>query len=142
MSDQLTIGELAKLAGVTTKTIRYYEKIDLLPPAERGDNRYRYYEEIHLHQLKFIRRAQKLGLTLTEIGDLIGLARDVRCNELRSSLDQIFARKIREYQLKITALKTFRRHLHTEEGACVCQAFVPDCGCLPEPEPETIQTVN
>lgn len=142
MNEQLTIGKLARQAGVTTKTVRYYEKIGLLEPATRGDNSYRYYDENHVYQLKFIRRAQKLGLTLAEIGNLMDMARDVRCNELRSTLDDIFARKIREFQLKITALKTFRQHLQAEEGACVCQTFVPDCGCLPEPEPETAELLQ
>lgn len=136
MDGQLTIGKLAKQAGVTTKAIRHYEKIGLLPPVKRGDNRYRYYDENHIYQLRFIRRAQKLGLTLTEIGELMDLARDVRCNELRASLDKIFSRKIREYKLKIAALQTFRNHLQVEEGACVCHSFVPDCGCLPESGPE------
>ncbi|MGH2543408.1 MAG: MerR family DNA-binding transcriptional regulator [Ardenticatenaceae bacterium] len=43
MDDQLTIGELAKRTRVTTKTVRYYEKIGLLVPVARGDNQYRYY---------------------------------------------------------------------------------------------------
>lgn len=141
MEDLLTIGELAKQAGVTTKTVRHYENIGLLLPAERGDNQYRYYKESHVHQLRFIRRAQSLGLTLTEIGELMHLAREVRCNELRSTLDDLFARKIREYELKIAALRTFRQHLQMEEDSCACQAFVPDCACLPAPTEALAETL-
>jgi len=128
---RLTIGELARRAHTTAKTIRYYERIGLLPPAERGDNLYRYYGESQVHQLRFIRRAQRLGLTLAEIEHLMGLARDVRCNDLRTTLDDFFTRKIREYELKIAALQTLQRKLQPEGDACDCQAFVPDCACLP-----------
>jgi len=131
VSDHLTIGELAKLSGTTAKTIRYYERIGLLQPAKRGDNSYRYYSDSQVQQLRFIRRTQALGLTLAEIGELMELAREVRCNELRAALDNLFARKIREYELKVAALKTLRRGLQPEEHACACQAFVPDCDCLP-----------
>lgn len=62
------------------------------------------------------------------------LARDARCNDLRIKLDDLFAQKIREYELKIAALQTFRRHVQPEEGVCVCQSFVPNCACLPTPE--------
>lgn len=128
---RLTIGELAKQAGTTTKTVRYYERIGLLLPREQGDNQYRYYGAEQVAQLRFIRRAQTMGLSLSEIGQLMSLAREVRCNELRAALDELFARKIRDYELKIAALKTLRRSLQPEEHSCACQAFMPDCGCLP-----------
>ncbi len=131
MNGHLTIGDLAQLAYTTTKTVRYYERIGLLPSAERGENGYRYYDESQVHQLRFIRRAQRLGLTLTEIGQLMGMARHARCNELRTKLDDLFTHKIREYELKIAALRTLQSKLQPEEDACACRAFVPDCGCLP-----------
>jgi MerR family transcriptional regulator, copper efflux regulator len=127
----MKIGELAALAGTTPKAVRYYEALRLLRPPERGDNRYRYYDEVHLQQLRFIRRAQRLGLTLTEIGQLMDLARLAQCNDLRTALDELFACKIRDHELKIAALKTLRRELQPEQGACACHSFVPDCGCLP-----------
>ena len=131
----MIIGELARLAGTTPKAVRYYERLGLLSAATRGDNRYRYYEESHLHQLRFIRRAQRLGLSLAEISLLMELARQARCNELRSTLDELFARKIREYELRLSALRTLRLELQPEEGACACKSFVPDCECLPTTVP-------
>ena len=131
MGQLLTIGELARAAGTTTKTIRYYERIGLLLPVDQGDNRYRYYDEAQIPQLRFIRRAQGLGLSLAEIGRLMSLAREVKCNELRAALDDLFARKIRDYELKIAALRTLRRGIQPEEHTCACRAFVPDCACLP-----------
>lgn len=131
MGQRLTIGELANQGGTTTKTLRYYERIGLLLPAEQGANGYRYYDEHQIPQLRFIRRAQTLGLTLHEISQLMSLARDVRCNELRAALDELFAHKIREYELKIAALKTLQQSLQPEEHTCACAAFMPDCACLP-----------
>lgn len=137
MDQRLTIGELARASGVTVKTIRHYEKIGLLLPAERGANGYRYYDESQAYQLRFIRRTQRLGLTLGEIGELMAHAREARCNALRRALDQLFAQKIREYELRLAALRTFQRQLEVEGSACACRAFVPDCDCLPsEPAPE------
>jgi MerR family transcriptional regulator, copper efflux regulator len=129
----VTIGDLARTAGTTPKTIRYYEQLGLLRPPARGENRYRYYDDAHVQQLRFIRRAQRLGLFLGEIGQLMELARQARCNELRSALDDLFDRKIREYELKASALKTLQRELRPEEGDCACRSFVPDCECLPSP---------
>lgn len=133
MGQRLTIGELARRVGTTTKTIRHYERIGLMLPVEQGDNRYRYYDQSQVAQLRFIRRAQSLGLTLSEVGQLMTLARDVKCNALRSALEDLFSRKIRDYELKIAALKTLQRSLRPEEHGCACQAFVPDCACLPAP---------
>ncbi|GAC1638149.1 MAG: Cu(I)-responsive transcriptional regulator [Herpetosiphon sp.] len=131
MTPHLTIGQLAKQTGTTTKTIRYYETLGLLVPTVHAENRYRYYEESHVPQLRFIRRAQKLGLTLSEISQLMSMAREARCNELRTALDDMFARKIREHELQIAALRTLQRNMQPEVSPCACQSFVPNCSCLP-----------
>jgi DNA-binding transcriptional MerR regulator len=136
--DKLTVGQLAKQARTTPKTVRYYERIGLLLPAARGANQYRYYDDVHVRQLRFIRRAQRLGLTLAEIGQLVKLAQDARCTDVRASLDELLTHKIREYELRIAALQTLRRHIQpTEgEGCVVCQAaFGNSCACLPSPTP-------
>lgn len=63
----MKIGELAARTGQTTETIRYYEKIGLLLPAERLDNNYRVYSHTHVKQLDFIRRCRTLGISIDEI---------------------------------------------------------------------------
>ncbi len=131
MGRWLTVGELAKRTGTTPKTVRYYEQIGLLSPARRGANGYRYFEESQIEPLRFIRRAERLGLTLAEIGQLMELARNSRCNELRDSLEQLFDRRIREYELKLAALRTLKLSLHPEDESCDCRSFVPNCDCLP-----------
>ena len=57
----LKIGALAKLSGATTKTIRYYELLGLLPKPERTDSGYRLYDEKDVERLSFIRKAKNLG---------------------------------------------------------------------------------
>ena len=69
----MRIGELSTLAGVPTKTIRYYEEIGILPPAERAENGYRTYRPEDAGRLGFIKDAQATGLTLDEIAEILDL---------------------------------------------------------------------
>lgn len=69
----MRIGELADSTGTTTKTIRYYEQIGLLPEPDRDINDYRNYSEEAVDRLEFIRDAQATGLTLTEIASILDL---------------------------------------------------------------------
>lgn len=71
-----TIGAVAKRAGVGIDTIRYYEREGLLPRPQRRASGYRSYGDDAVAQLRFIRRAKKLGFTLEEIRDLLSLSRD------------------------------------------------------------------
>lgn len=70
----LTIGALAKAAGVTTPTIRYYEEIGLLPPAERSVSGQRTYEDSDLERLTFIRRCRDFGFSIEQVKLLSGLS--------------------------------------------------------------------
>lgn len=69
----MRIGELAQQSGVSTKTIRYYEDIGLVPPAPRLGSGYRDYEASMLDRLAFIRAAQAVGLSLGEIRGIVAL---------------------------------------------------------------------
>ena len=66
----MSIGELARRAGVTTRTVRYYEELGLMHGEPRAPNGYRTYTERHLYGLRLIRRAKLLGLSLAEIKEL------------------------------------------------------------------------
>jgi len=68
-----SIRELSQTTGVSTQTIRYYERIHLLPPAKRAANGYRIYREPDIERLQFIRRARALDFTLSEIGEILAL---------------------------------------------------------------------
>lgn len=66
----MSIGELARRVGITTRTVRYYEEMGLLVGATRGTNGRRIYTEDHLYQLRLIRRGKLLGMSLAEIKEL------------------------------------------------------------------------
>lgn len=69
----MLIGELADSAGVPARTVRFYERRRLLPKPARADNGYRVYGQESLERLRFIRAAQRAGLTLAEIASIIDL---------------------------------------------------------------------
>ena len=69
----MRIGEAAAAAGMTTKTLRFYEDRGLLPPAERAANGYRDYAGEAITRLEFIRRGRASGLTLAQIGEILAL---------------------------------------------------------------------
>ncbi|HEX5489127.1 MAG TPA: heavy metal-responsive transcriptional regulator [Rhodanobacteraceae bacterium] len=75
-SRHLTIGSVARRAGVGIDTIRYYERQGLLPPPPRRASGYRDYGEAAIERLRFIRRSKDLGFTLDEIRELLALSSD------------------------------------------------------------------
>ena len=86
MTETMTIGTLARQADVNPRTLRYYERIGLLVPSGRTDAGYRLYTARDAARLAFIRRAQALGLTLTEIADIIAIreAGTAPCRHVRA----------------------------------------------------------
>lgn len=85
----MRIGELAGRLDVNPKTIRYYESIGLLPEPERTRSGYRDYDEGAVEQLTFIRTAQRLGVTLDEVKEILGLRErgEAPCAYVRGVLD-------------------------------------------------------
>lgn len=84
------IGQVASRAGVLTKTIRYYESLGLVPPADRLANGYRDYPDTILERLAFIRAAQSSGFTLGEVREIIAF-RDqgqAPCDHVRDLIDR------------------------------------------------------
>ncbi|MGH1504395.1 MAG: heavy metal-responsive transcriptional regulator [Acidimicrobiales bacterium] len=86
----MLIGELADASGVTSKTIRYYEQIGLLPEPDRSPSGYRLYDERAVDRLGFVRDAQASGLTLAEIGSVLELkdAGATSCEHTRALLER------------------------------------------------------
>lgn len=71
-SEYLTIGALAKLCGVTVRTLRYYEETDLIGPVKRSHGRYRLYNRRSLHRVQAILALQELNFSLEEILAVLG----------------------------------------------------------------------
>ncbi len=76
-----TVGELAQIIGVNIQTVRYYERISLLPVVSRSINGYREYSDLHIKFMEHIIFAKKLGFSLNEIKDYINDARTNNFNE-------------------------------------------------------------
>jgi MerR family transcriptional regulator, copper efflux regulator len=113
MGDTLRIGELAKRAGVTTRTIRYYESMGLLQPVER-EGGFRYYTEDALRRLHKIDALKKLGLSLDEIGTVLDLYfEDPTGVTAKRRVLAILEGHLRETEGKISALEQFRDDLAT-----------------------------
>ena len=107
MGAELTIGKLAKAAGVTIETIRYYQRRDLLdePPKPLGGHR-RYAPE-QAKRVRFIKRAQALGFTLDEIGALLLLDVACACTETRA----LASHKLTLIEQKMADLEAMRQVL-------------------------------
>ena len=105
----MTIGELARWANVNPRTLRYYERIGVLTPTARTDAGYRLYTKRDAARLAFIRRAQTLGLSLTEIADIIAVreAGIAPCRHVRS----IAETKVAAIDARIAALWALREGL-------------------------------
>jgi DNA-binding transcriptional MerR regulator len=117
----MTIGELARAAGVNVQTVRYYERRGLLEEPPRRASGYREYPESDLARLGFIRRAQGLGFTLAEIGDLLSLRVDPRT----TSAD--VHRRVEE---KLTDLRRIRGALRELAASCKAHGPVGECPFL------------
>lgn len=86
----LTIGRLAREAGVNVETVRYYQRVGLIREPERPPVGYRVYPAATVDRLRFIRRAQQLGFSLREIAELLELG-DGHCADVRSRAEQKLA---------------------------------------------------
>jgi DNA-binding transcriptional MerR regulator len=116
----LTIGKVAKLAEVSIDTIRYYERHNLLSPAQKSGAGYRLYNDEAVRRLHFIKHAQHCGLSLAEIRQLLDLKRqdDSCCEDVRSLAIQ----KKLQLEHKIKSLKAMSQALSDLIAICVDDA--------------------
>jgi MerR family mercuric resistance operon transcriptional regulator len=120
----MPIGEFSRRTGGNIETIRYYERIGLLPLPDRA-GRYRRYGVADVRRLVFIRRARELGFTLDEVRALLRLSEadgGASCADVR----ELAARHLAEVKTKLTDLRTMERTL--AEAVRRCDAGgVPSC---------------
>ncbi len=117
MADELRIGEVAAKAGVTVDTLRYYEKLGVLPHARRTTGGLRQYGDDVLRQVRFVQQAQALGLTLKDVRQLVsdqgGAGRD-KCRKVRNLLEL----RLKDVDEKLAALRAFRQTLRAHLADC------------------------
>ncbi|HEY83351.1 MAG TPA: MerR family transcriptional regulator [Dehalococcoidia bacterium] len=117
MKAGLTIGELARMLQLNSKTIRYYEEVGLLPAPRRSESGYRLYSSYEVERLRLVRRARLLGLSLAEVKEIVGYAIDGRCGEMEERLLWLVEAKLGEVDQRIDDLVSFRdslRQYHRE----------------------------
>ncbi len=113
----MTIGELAKTAGVNVQTIRYYERQKLLPKPHRWPGSdYRDFDEDALLRLRFIRSAKDLGFTLREINELLDLR--ILPGESCREVSQLLKEKRADVERRIEDMRRLRRVLDKLIDAC------------------------
>lgn len=112
----MKIGELSRATGTNIETIRYYERIGLLPAPHRTAANYRSYGEPHRARLTFVRHSRDLGFTIEEIRSLLDLSDDP-ARECREA-DRIASRHLEQVKDKITQLTRLRDELTRIVGRC------------------------
>lgn len=124
----LTIGRLAKAAGVGIPTVRFYERRGLLPRPQRRSSGYRSFEPEAIQLIRFIRHAQELGFSLKEVEDLL----DLRMDPKRSCADvrQRAMEKIADIDAKVAGLARMRKVLDRLVETCPGDAPTADCPIL------------
>ena len=126
--DMLSIGQVARRAGVGVETVRYYEREGLLEEPPRRASGYRQYSDEVVKRLHFIKRAQKLGFSLKEITELLMLRVDAQtaCEEVRQRTEA----KIAEVEQKLLELQRMRQALLQVHSLCVGQGPTGRCPML------------
>lgn len=120
----MKIGELASATGTKVETVRYYEKIGLLPCPGRTTGNYRSYGDDHLARLSFIRRARDLGFTLDAVRELLALADDP--DRSCAAVDGIARTHLVDIDRKISDLSALRTELDRMIRLC-SRGTVADC---------------
>jgi MerR family transcriptional regulator, copper efflux regulator len=123
----MNIGAAAGASGVTAKMIRHYEAIGLLRPAPRRPNDYRDYGERDVHELRFIKRARRLGFSMDEIGALLMLWRD-RARPSRE-VRRIAEAHVSDLEARIVEMQAMAKTLRELVRACHGDDR-PDCPIL------------
>jgi len=118
------IGELGRLTDTKVETIRYYERIGLLPVPARTTGNYRAYGPEHLNRLSFIRRSRDLGFSLDQVRALLDLSDDR--NRSCEAIDAIAKAHLAEVDRKIVDLRALRRELASMVDQCRC-GTVAEC---------------
>ncbi|MBW4661171.1 MAG: MerR family transcriptional regulator [Drouetiella hepatica Uher 2000/2452] len=108
----MRIGEFAKLAGVTPRTVRYYESLGLLSPNEREGAGFRYYTDVELARLQKINALKELGLSLEEIASVAPLYfEDLTMLQGKRKIVEILKSHLQETEDKLAGLEQFRAEL-------------------------------
>ena len=110
------ISEVTQQLGLSADTLRYYEKIKLLPRISRNASGIREYDDKDVSRLKFIQRAQKMNFSLAEIGDLLKMRENPQ--KVKNEVRQLTADKLLEVESHLESLTTLRNELQLLMNLC------------------------
>jgi MerR family mercuric resistance operon transcriptional regulator len=132
--ETLTIGRLARSAGVGVETVRFYEREGLLAEPQRRESGYRQYPLDTVRRLRFIRQAKDLGFTLREIQELLDLrvAPDSTCADVRERAQA----KIADIETRVAALERVKAALERLARRCRGRGPTTECPILEELDSE------
>jgi len=127
-NNRLTIGEVAREAGVNIETVRYYERRGLIPRPPRSESGYRLYSENTIRLIRFIRHAKELGFSLREIKELLSLrvTEGVSCAQVKEKTEA----KIAEIEERIQSLKKIKSALLKLTRECTGKGPISECPIL------------
>jgi MerR family transcriptional regulator, copper efflux regulator len=109
------IGQASEASGVSAKMIRHYEKIGVIPPADRTFANYRIYSQNDVHTLQFVRRARDLGFSMKQIQELLGLWKQKRSSR---EVKRVALEHVRELETKIREMEAMKRTLASLAEHC------------------------
>ena len=142
MARGLRIGQLAEKAGLSTKTIRYYEQIGLLTKVPRNASGYRVYPESELARLRLISRSKLLGLSLAEIKEIVGYVADGHCGTVQTRVMALISGKLEEIDARVAELSLLKETLLLYQRKLAQRAptglpslgrkSLADCSCIGE----------
>lgn len=126
----MRIGELSTATGVDIETIRYYEKVGLMPAPERSANGYRVYSPKHLSHLVFIRHCRALGIGLKDIQRLLEFSShpDTDCGDI----DLLIEEQLERVRKRLESLHGLERQLLALRSCCSGSRPTGGCGILNE----------
>ncbi|MFV2091366.1 MAG: MerR family DNA-binding protein [Pseudomonadales bacterium] len=110
------IGDVTKRLNISADTLRYYEKIHLVPPISRGSSGVRNYGEKDISRLRFIKRAQRIGFSLREIGQLLDFREAPQ--QAKAEVRELAGEKLAELEEHLLELKTLRDELKLLVSLC------------------------
>ena len=126
--NSLTIGEVAKQAGINLQTVRYYERRGLLAAASRTEAGYRIFSSESVRRIRFIKRAQELGFSLKEIKDLLSLRIDAHTTQ--ADIRKRTRTKIADVEQKILHLQAIHASLLRLAEDCSGCGSLKECPIL------------
>lgn len=130
MQAMLRIGELGRATGVDVETIRYYEKIGLLPEPARRDNGYRCYGALHVERLAFIRHARALDIPLADIRRLLDFV--VHPERDCGDIDGLIDAQLERVRARLLSMHALERQLEALRARCGAHHAAGECGILHE----------